>query len=141
MKINQCRISGGAISKVVDFGMQPLGNGFLSPNQYRDEYFFPMTVGYSEQSMMLQLIEQPAAVLLIGSWVQASSCAKIAWLDLETFSILAVPKERTASNTETRLPYICLLDTCSTSERETAFQSSPIRPTFLVTTPHSKALQ
>jgi len=61
MKIYQCRISGGAISKVVDFGMQPLGNGFLSPDQYRDEYFFPMAVGYSEESMMFQLIEQPTA--------------------------------------------------------------------------------
>lgn len=61
MKTYQCRISGGAISKVVDFGMQPLGNGFLSPDQYRDEYFFPMAVGYSEESMMLQLIEQPTA--------------------------------------------------------------------------------
>jgi methylation protein EvaC len=40
--------------------MQPLGNGFLEAGQIKDEYFFPMEIGYSEVSMMFQLIEQPA---------------------------------------------------------------------------------
>ena len=56
-----CRISGSPLSTVVEFGMQPLGNGFLESRWLQDEYFFPMAVGYSEKSMMLQLIEQPAA--------------------------------------------------------------------------------
>lgn len=47
------------MTKVVDFGRQPLGNGFLEPHQFSEEYFFPMEVGFSEESMMLQLIEQP----------------------------------------------------------------------------------
>lgn len=45
---------------VIDLGRQPLGNGFLLPEQYAKEYFYPMQVGFSEKSMMLQLIEQPA---------------------------------------------------------------------------------
>lgn len=60
MKTALCRISGTSLTTVVDFGQQPLGNGFLEPRQFDDEYFFPMAVGFSEASMMLQLIEQPA---------------------------------------------------------------------------------
>lgn len=55
-----CRISGEPLVKVVDFGQQPLGNGFLLPEQFAGEYFFPMETGFSESSMMFQLIEQPA---------------------------------------------------------------------------------
>ena len=48
------------LTKILDFGMQPLGNGFQKANDFKDEYFFPMEIGYSEVSMMFQLIEQPA---------------------------------------------------------------------------------
>ena len=54
-----CRISGQSLIKTVDFGRQPLGNGFLLPEQFPSEYFYPMEVGFSESSMMFQLIEQP----------------------------------------------------------------------------------
>ena len=59
MKTTLCRIAGTPLTKVVDFGMQPLGNGFLEPRHFGEEYFFPMEVGFSEESMMFQLIEQP----------------------------------------------------------------------------------
>ncbi len=55
-----CRVSGDLLTTTVDFGKQPLGNGFLRADQFSEEYFFPMTIGFSEKSMMLQLIEQPA---------------------------------------------------------------------------------
>lgn len=55
-----CRVSGQPLTKTVDFGRQPLGNGFLLPEQFSSEYFYPMEVGFSETSMMFQLIEQPA---------------------------------------------------------------------------------
>jgi methylation protein EvaC len=60
MATNFCRVSGAPLTKVLDFGMQPLGNGFLEAKHFKDEYFFPMEIGYSEVSMMFQLIEQPA---------------------------------------------------------------------------------
>ncbi len=59
MKNNYCRISGSFLTKVIDFGDQPLGNGFLDSHQFTDEYFFPMEVGFSEKSMMFQLLVQP----------------------------------------------------------------------------------
>ena len=55
----KCRINGSSLKRVVDFGMQPLGNGFLTPDQYSSEYFYPMTVGFSETSFMFQLLNQP----------------------------------------------------------------------------------
>ncbi len=60
MTKNLCRVSDTPLTKVLDFGMQPLGNGFLETKDFKDEYFFQMEIGYSEVSMMLQLIEQPA---------------------------------------------------------------------------------
>lgn len=60
MTAPRCRISGAPLTKVLDFGRQPLGNGFLSPEQFSSEYFYPMEIGFTEKSMMLQLIEQPA---------------------------------------------------------------------------------
>lgn len=59
MKIHPCKISGKPLSKVIDFGKQPLGNGFLEPIDLKGEYFFPMEIGFSEVSMMFQLIKQP----------------------------------------------------------------------------------
>lgn len=54
-----CRISGDPLVEVIDFGMQPLGNGFVESQTPSQEYFFPMKVGFCEKSKMLQLIEQP----------------------------------------------------------------------------------
>jgi 2-polyprenyl-3-methyl-5-hydroxy-6-metoxy-1,4-benzoquinol methylase len=59
MKFKLCRVSGTPLTKVLDFGMQPLGNGFLNKKELNEEYFFPMEIGFSEVSMMFQLIEQP----------------------------------------------------------------------------------
>jgi methylation protein EvaC len=60
MKNLLCKVSKTALTTVIDFGMQPLGNGFLDRENIQDEYFFHMEIGFSEVSMMLQLIEQPA---------------------------------------------------------------------------------
>ena len=59
MKTHLCRITGAPLTRVVDFGKQPLGNGFLDARDFPNEYFFPMEIGFSEESMMFQLLEQP----------------------------------------------------------------------------------
>ena len=56
--MEQCRLSGEALNLVIDLGKQPLGNGFLSPNQIPEEYFFQLQCGFNEQSKLLQLINQ-----------------------------------------------------------------------------------
>ena len=55
-----CRITGQPLTRVLDFGRQPLGNGFLLQEHFTSEYLYTMEMGFSEKSMMLQLIEQPA---------------------------------------------------------------------------------
>ena len=54
-----CRVSGKPLIEVVDFGKQPLGNGFLTEDLFSKEYFYNMKVGFDEESMMLQLFDQP----------------------------------------------------------------------------------
>lgn len=59
--IDRCRMSGEPLVPNIDFGRQPLGNGFLMPEQFADEYFYSMRTGYAPDSMMYQLCEQPTA--------------------------------------------------------------------------------
>ena len=62
--ISACRLSGSPLDIVLDLGQQPLGNGFLLPDQYSDEYFFSLQCGFSEDSRLFQLMEQPAPELM-----------------------------------------------------------------------------
>ncbi len=59
MEKSVCRVSGDALSSLVNFGNMPLGNGFLLPKDFDREYFYKMAVGFSEKSKMFQLIDQP----------------------------------------------------------------------------------
>src|SRR5262245_53667103 len=54
-----CLICNASIEPFIDFGRQPLGNGFLSPQDFAGEYFFPMRVAFCAGCGMVQLLEQP----------------------------------------------------------------------------------
>jgi 2-polyprenyl-3-methyl-5-hydroxy-6-metoxy-1,4-benzoquinol methylase len=56
-----CRVSKTPISPILDFGKQPLGNGFLTAEKFDQEYFYPMRIGFSEESKLVQLLDQPDA--------------------------------------------------------------------------------
>lgn len=57
--MNKCFICNEMIEPFINFGEMPLGNGFLLPEQYADEYHFPMQVGFCEGCGMVQLLDQP----------------------------------------------------------------------------------
>lgn len=59
--MNLCRISGSPLDVVLDLGRQPLGNGFRIPDDQSEEVFFDLRCGFSEDSCLFQLIEQPPA--------------------------------------------------------------------------------
>ncbi len=59
-----CRSSGAPLSVVLDLGQQPLGNGFRAPDDHSPEYTFWLRCGYSEESHLFQLIEQPDPVIM-----------------------------------------------------------------------------
>src|SRR3990167_1213878 len=55
----KCLVCSNSISPFIDFGKQPIANGFLSPNQFKDEYFFDMKIAFCTKCFMVQLTEQP----------------------------------------------------------------------------------
>lgn len=63
-QLYSCRLTGQPLELVLDLGRQPLGNGFLMPADYLDEYFYPLQCGFSEESKLFQLMEQPAKELM-----------------------------------------------------------------------------
>ena len=54
-----CLICNSRIEPFLDFGTMPLGNGFLLPENYEDEYYFNMQVGFCAHCGMVQLLGQP----------------------------------------------------------------------------------
>jgi SAM-dependent methyltransferase len=59
-----CRLNGSPLDLVLDLGQQPLGNGFLSPTNFSNEYFYSLQCGFSEDSRLFQLLEQPAPEIM-----------------------------------------------------------------------------
>jgi methylation protein EvaC len=57
--MKKCLICEAAIEPCVDFGMMPIANGFLLPEQYSREYFFPLQLAFCPRCSMVQLLEQP----------------------------------------------------------------------------------
>lgn len=58
--MSDCRICQHSLELVCDFGRMPIANGFLSPDQFATEYFFPLQLAWCPQCCMTQLVEQPA---------------------------------------------------------------------------------
>ena len=56
---NECLICKTNIQPFINFSDMPLGNGFLSPETFENEYFFPMQVGFCAACGMVQLLDQP----------------------------------------------------------------------------------
>jgi len=54
-----CYICGTRIETFMSFGDMPIANGFLSEEQFTDEYFFEMEVAFCNHCKMFQLVNQP----------------------------------------------------------------------------------
>jgi len=55
----QCRICGSDIEAFMSFGQMPIANGFLTPDQFADEYFFELAPAICGNCSMVQIIDQP----------------------------------------------------------------------------------
>lgn len=55
-----CRVCGGIVHEVFDFGRQPLSSAFLGPQDAGKEYFYRLAVGVCESCTMTQLIDEVA---------------------------------------------------------------------------------
>ena len=56
--MNTCLICTETIEPFMSFGRMPIANGFLSPSQFADEYFFELQVAFCPVCGMVQLLEQ-----------------------------------------------------------------------------------
>jgi len=56
--VNKCLICNTWIEPFMSFGRMPIANGFLSPAQFADEYFFELKVAFCPDCGMVQLAEQ-----------------------------------------------------------------------------------
>jgi len=54
-----CRVCHSDIELFIDFGRMPLANGFLTPDQFADEYYFNLSAAYCPRCTLVQLVEQP----------------------------------------------------------------------------------
>lgn len=64
MEPQNCRVSGEALVPVLDLGHQPLANAFRSVDDATEEFFFPLQVGFAEESKLVQLLVQPPPELM-----------------------------------------------------------------------------
>lgn len=59
--MKQCRVCNSNIEPFISFGKMPIANGFLSADQFAEEYFFELEVAFCGKCSMVQLVEQPDA--------------------------------------------------------------------------------
>ena len=57
--MKNCLICSNKFSPFVDFGKMPIANAFSEKKDLKNEYFFPMKVGFCENCHMVQLLDQP----------------------------------------------------------------------------------
>ena len=55
----ECLICQTSYEAFMSFGEMPIANGFLTPDEFDDEYTFELRVGVCPQCYMMQLVEQP----------------------------------------------------------------------------------
>lgn len=90
----RCRVSDEPLTKIIDFGKQPLGNGFLLPDQLSKEYFYQMAAGFCEKSFMFQLIEQPAPMKMFhDKYAFYSSSSRVMESHFEEFARSVINSE------------------------------------------------
>ena len=54
-----CKLSKKKIKPFMSFGKMPIANGFIAENNFKDEYFYNMEVGFSEDISLFQLNDHP----------------------------------------------------------------------------------
>jgi len=57
--MHKCKITNKKISEVINFGKMPIANGFLKKKDFKKEFFYNMSVSFSEEMSLLQLNEHP----------------------------------------------------------------------------------
>src|SRR5512134_2324339 len=72
-----CRICGVELVPFLDFGRMPLGDGFLSADDFATEYFFELQAALCESCSMVQLVHDvPRERMFHGDYAFFSSTSR-----------------------------------------------------------------
>ena len=55
--MSNCLGCGSTVKPMLDFGDMPIANGFLREEEFRNEPFFPLSVGFCNECALVQLTE------------------------------------------------------------------------------------
>ena len=61
-----CKINKKKLSSVMSFGKMPVANGFIDKKDFDKEFFFEMSIGFSEELSLLQLIDHPKPEMMFN---------------------------------------------------------------------------
>ena len=78
----------------ISFGKMPIANGFLTQDQFDEEYFFELRAGFCSNCKMVQLVEQPDRKKLFHrNYAFFSSTSKRMTLHFREFAELVINVE------------------------------------------------
>ena len=62
----KCKVTNKIIDPFMSFGKMPVANGFIKKEDFRNEFFFNMEVGFSEEVSLFQLNDHPKPELMFN---------------------------------------------------------------------------
>jgi len=85
--MTNCLICKQSVEPFYSFGSMPIANGFLTKEQFKNEYFFEMEVMFCNQCNMFQLVEQPDREQMFNkSYAFFSGTSQLMGLHFEKFA-------------------------------------------------------
>jgi methylation protein EvaC len=83
----RCRVCDATIAPFMSFGRMPIANGFLRPDETKDEYFFELAPAFCDICGTFQLTEQPQPEKMFhGQYAFYSSTSRYMQAHFESFA-------------------------------------------------------
>tara|TARA_B100001123_G_C15336946_1_gene1033243 strand:+ start:1204 stop:2409 length:1206 start_codon:yes stop_codon:yes gene_type:complete len=67
MKNSDCKITKKKTHRIINFGKMPIANGFLKKKYFAKEFFFNLSVSFSEKISLLQLDDHPKPKMMFNN--------------------------------------------------------------------------
>ncbi len=61
-----CKITNKKLTPIMSFGQMPIANGFLDKENFSKEFFFEMSIGFSDDLSLLQLMDHPKPEMMFN---------------------------------------------------------------------------
>ena len=61
-----CKITNKRLTEIMSFGKMPIANGFIDKENFNKEFFFNMSIGFSDDLSLLQLVEHPKPEMMFN---------------------------------------------------------------------------